>query len=88
MSNYPKVSYKISGRRRERKKTSKKDEYHTVNHGYEMRVLCLAVLDVDSHSNQGINCDIMNATLQVKLQVFALVAKELALFDDDADFLW
>lgn len=60
----------------------------TIYHAHEVRLVSLVVtLHIDNNSDERIHGDVVDATLQMKLQVFSLVTEKLALFDYDADLL-
>lgn len=47
-----------------------------------------AVGDGRSKTNERVNGDVVNASLNMKLQIISLIAVYLPLIHDDADFLW
>lgn len=59
----------------------------TVDHGNMMSLLERSAVDVDRKANERVHMDIVDATLQVQLEVFALVAVEGTIVHYDADFL-
>lgn len=60
----------------------------TINKGYEVGLLLLAAGNVRSKSNERIYSDIMNAPLDMKLQVISMIAVYLPLVNNDANLLW
>lgn len=50
-----------------------------------MRLLSLAIFNIDGHSNQRINRNIMHASLQMQLQVLSFIAKKLTLLNNNAN---
>jgi hypothetical protein len=50
-----------------------------------MRLLHLAIFNVDRHSYQRVDRNVVHAPLQMQFQVFSLITEELALFDNDSD---
>lgn len=58
----------------------------TINQSNEMRLLVLSAINVGSHAYQGVYPDVMDAPLEVEFQIFALVAEELPLINDNTDF--
>ncbi|POR34436.1 hypothetical protein TPAR_05359 [Tolypocladium paradoxum] len=70
---------------RQREPSAQRGCEHAVDHGHKMRLLRLAILDVDGHADERVYCDAVHPSLQVQLQVLSFVAIELTLVDNDAD---
>lgn len=57
----------------------------TVDRGNEVGLLLLPILNTSRYSHQGIHRDVVDAALQVELEVLSFVAEELPVVHDDAD---